>query len=154
MERYNGTGNGEDAGTAVAVDDLGNVYVTGYTSDESYLPHYGTIKYVPSGSDVRDVSGEGQRPSEFSLSQNYPNPFNPATSIKFVLSKSGEVKIEVFNILGQRVRTLVDQHLKPGHMVVDWDGKDDGGEEVSSGIYFYRLKAGDFTQTRKMVLLK
>jgi hypothetical protein len=106
------------------------------------------------GSEVREISDGQTRPSDFVLLQNYPNPFNPATNIEFVLSKSGQVKIEIFNILGQRIRTLVDEHLKPGHKVVDWDGRDDSGEEVSSGIYFYRLQTEDFTDAKKMLLLK
>ena len=92
--------------------------------------------------------------SSFHLYQNYPNPFNPNTSIEFLLSKSGQVKIEIFNILGQKVKTLVDQYLKAGHKLVDWDGKDNNGNDVSSGIYFYRLQAGDYVDTKRMVLLK
>jgi hypothetical protein len=90
----------------------------------------------------------------FSLDQNYPNPFNPTTKIEFVLSKSGQVRIEIFNILGQKVKTLVDQYLKAGHQMIEWDGKDESGEEVASGIYFYRLQAKEFTQTKKMVLMR
>jgi hypothetical protein len=90
----------------------------------------------------------------FSLDQNYPNPFNPTTKIEFVLSKSGQVRVEIFNILGQKVKTLVDQYLKAGHQMVEWDGKDDSGKEVTSGVYFYRLQAKEFTQTKKMVLMK
>lgn len=90
----------------------------------------------------------------FSLDQNYPNPFNPITKIEFVLSKSGQVKIEIFNILGEKVKTLMDQHLKAGRQLVEWDGKDESGEEVASGVYFYRLQTQDFTQTKKMVLIR
>jgi len=93
-------------------------------------------------------------PYTFSLSQNYPNPFNPTTNIEFELPRSGPVIIEIFNILGQKVRILVDDHMKAGHKLVDWDGKDKNGNDVSSGIYFYRLQAGNFSQARKMVLIK
>jgi len=106
-------------------------------------------------SDVKELPGsEDSRPSEFSLSQNYPNPFNPATNFQFTLSKSVHVKIEIFNIVGQNVKTLVDDNMTPGVYVVDWDGKDDKGNLVSSGIYFYRIQAGDFSDMKKMVLLK
>jgi flagellar hook assembly protein FlgD len=71
-----------------------------------------------------------------------------------VLSRSGQVRIEIFNILGQRVRVLVDQYLKAGHKLVDWDGCDDSDKEVSSGIYFYRIEADEFSQTKKMILLR
>ncbi len=90
----------------------------------------------------------------FSLDQNYPNPFNPTTKIEFVLSKSGQVRIDIFNILGEKVKTLMDQHLKAGRQLVEWDGKDESGEEVASGVYFYRLQTKDFTQTKKMVLMR
>jgi hypothetical protein len=97
---------------------------------------------------------EGQPIRGFTLDQNYPNPFNPTTKIEFVLSRSGQVKIEIFNILGEKVKTVVDQYLKAGHQMVEWDGKDDSGEEVAAGVYFYRLQTKDFTQTKKMVLIR
>jgi hypothetical protein len=97
---------------------------------------------------------QNESANAFQLYQNYPNPFNPTTNIEFLLSKSGQVRIEVFNILGQKVRTLVDEHLRAGYKVVDWDGRDDSGKEASSGIYFYRIKTSEFSQTQKMVLLR
>jgi parallel beta-helix repeat protein len=103
---------------------------------------------------VRDETGCREKPSAFSLYQNCPNPFNPTTNIEFDLPRSGPVRIEIFNILGQKIRTLVNEHMKAGHWLVDWDGKDDNGNDVSSGIYFYRLQAGEFTQTKKMILLR
>jgi len=106
------------------------------------------------GSGIEEEAEIATLLSSFALSQNYPNPFNPMTNIEFVLPKSGPVSIEIFNILGQKVRMLVDQHMKAGYKLVDWDGKDDNGNDVSSGIYFYRLQAGDFCQTKKMVLLR
>ena len=94
------------------------------------------------------------RPVSFSLKQNYPNPFNPETIIEYSLPKACHVEIVVYNILGQEVRTLIDEHQKPGRHRVRWDSKDEKGKEVSSGIYLYRIKAGEFWQTRKMVLLR
>ncbi|MCK4404029.1 MAG: T9SS type A sorting domain-containing protein [candidate division Zixibacteria bacterium] len=105
--------------------------------------------------DVREIhSSEEGRPSEFSLSQNYPNPFNPTTSFQLSLSKSVHVKIEIFNIIGQKVRTLLDEEMNPGVYMAEWDGEDEKGRSVSSGIYFYRVQAGDFSGMKKMVLLK
>lgn len=105
--------------------------------------------------DVREVqSSEESTPSEFSLYQNYPNPFNPYTNFRFTLATSAHVKIEIYNIVGQRVRTLVDVDMKAGVYVADWDGKNDKGKSVSSGIYLYRMQAGDFTDMKKMLLLK
>ncbi|UCB52968.1 MAG: T9SS type A sorting domain-containing protein [Candidatus Zixiibacteriota bacterium] len=90
----------------------------------------------------------------YQLSQNYPNPFNPTTSIEFVLPKSGEVRVDVFNILGQRVRALVYRDFTTGRHLTTWDGRDDSSEEVASGVYFYRLKSPDFVETRRMLLMR
>lgn len=93
-------------------------------------------------------------PKEFSLSQNYPNPFNPSTTISYALSQNAQVKLLVYNILGQKVKTLVDEYQAAGYKQVTWDGKNDQGQEVSSGIYFYKIEAGSFTKTAKMSMLK
>jgi hypothetical protein len=85
---------------------------------------------------------------------SYPNPFNPVTTISFALESESHVKMDVFNITGQLVSTLVDQHLEAGQHSVIWDSKDNSGQTVSSGIYFYRVQADEFSQTQKMVLLK
>ncbi|MGB2697326.1 MAG: T9SS type A sorting domain-containing protein, partial [Candidatus Zixiibacteriota bacterium] len=88
------------------------------------------------------------------LYQNYPNPFNPQTNIEFVLKESGQVKIEIFNILGQKVITLIDQYLEKGHKSISWVGRDNQAQKLSSGVYWYKIQAGNFTQTKKMLLLK
>ena len=93
-------------------------------------------------------------PSEFSLSQNYPNPFNPTTNIKYGISENARVSLVVYNILGQAVRTLVNAEQQAGYYSVVWDGMNDFGSKVSSGIYIYRMTAGNFTSTVKMNLLK
>jgi hypothetical protein len=93
-------------------------------------------------------------PATFALKQNYPNPFNPQTSIEFALPEGQMVSLEIFNILGQRVRTLVGGFRKAGTYTVVWDGANDVGSDVPSGIYFYRLAAGTFIRTAKMVLLR
>jgi hypothetical protein len=95
-----------------------------------------------------------QRPEEFDLRQNYPNPFNPTTVIRYALPKASGVKIEIYNVLGQKVRDLLNEEQEPGYKMIHWDGKDDNGNEVSSGVYFYRIEAGDFTKCKKMTLLK
>jgi ankyrin repeat protein len=104
--------------------------------------------------DVPDGEDLYQRPQEYWLSQNYPNPFNLSTKIEFTLPKSGFVSLNIYNILGRKVRTLVSGHSTSGYKSVLWDGKDDSGKEVASGIYFYRLRGGDFSETKKLVLLK
>ena len=93
-------------------------------------------------------------PKSFALQQNYPNPFNPTTNIVYELPVGAKVKLEVFNILGQKVRTLVNKDQAIGQHQIQWDGNDDLGLKVGSGIYIYRLDAGTFTESRKMLLLK
>jgi hypothetical protein len=105
--------------------------------------------------------GEGAPsiPVAFKLDQNYPNPFNPSTAIKFSLpARSGggylPTTLRVYNVLGQLVRTLVDEPMAAGTHEIIWDGKDDHGSQVASGIYFYKLRSGDYEDTKKMVLMK
>jgi hypothetical protein len=91
---------------------------------------------------------------ELSLFQNHPNPFNPSTTISFTLPAKTKTKLSIYNIEGRLVTTLVDGTLDEGFKEVAWDGKDGRGNQVSTGVYFYRLTAGDRTLTKKMVLLK
>jgi len=93
-------------------------------------------------------------PAEYTLSDNYPNPFNPATTIEYTLARQGHVEISVFDLLGRRVRTLVDGTRHAGAHSVDWDGLDDNGQPAATGIYFYRIETDQFSQTKKMMLLK
>lgn len=93
-------------------------------------------------------------PTDFSLKQNYPNPFNPNTTIAFQVAKTEKVTLTVYNLLGQRIRTLVDKHLEPGNYRAVWDGLNDRGYQMGSGVYIYRMSAGDFLQIKKMILLK
>jgi flagellar hook assembly protein FlgD len=91
---------------------------------------------------------------QFQLFQNYPNPFNPTTVVKFHLSYPGEVELKIYNLLGQQIEKLISEKLLPGEYRVEWDGKDDAGYSVSSGIYYYRLKVDDRSKTRKMLMIK
>jgi len=93
-------------------------------------------------------------PREYSLDQNYPNPFNPSTEIKFALPQASNVSLEIFNILGRRVTTLINDRLDAGYHSVTWDGINSKGQDVATGVYLYRLKAGDFVKSKKMLLLK
>jgi len=92
-------------------------------------------------------------PQDYSLN-NYPNPFNPETTIKYELPKQTYVKIEVFNILGQQIRTLINETQPAGCHQIKWNGRNYNGIRVNSGLYLYKLQAGDFTGIKKMVLLK
>jgi fibronectin type 3 domain-containing protein len=94
-------------------------------------------------------------PTEYAMGQNYPNPFNPTTSIRFALPAESTVRLEVYNMLGQRVATLIaDQYFSAGIFETVWNARDDAGHEVSSGIYIYRISAGDFTDLKRMILMK
>ena len=93
-------------------------------------------------------------PSSYALHQNYPNPFNPSTSISFALPEAAEVRLEVFNLLGQRVTTLLNQRLEAGNHTAEWNSQNELGQTVASGVYFYRLETPRFTESKKMVLLK
>ena len=93
-------------------------------------------------------------PGKFKLLQNYPNPFNKSTVIGFTLTQSDFVSLEIFDLLGRRIKTLVSERLPAGYNSVIWDGTDDSGEEVASGIYLYELKSGELTETQKLMLLK
>jgi hypothetical protein len=90
----------------------------------------------------------------YELKQNYPNPFNPTTKISFVIPNSDLVQMDIYNNIGQKVRNLVNRNYTAGAHEVIWDGRNDDGLQVPAGIYYYRIKAGDFQQTQKMLLVK
>lgn len=90
----------------------------------------------------------------YDLQQNYPNPFNPTTTIAYRIGKRQLVELTIFNIMGQKIRTLVSDFKNAGQYSIQWDGRNDKGAQVTSGVYFYNLKAGDFIKTNKMVLLR
>ena len=108
-------------------------------------------KYTINISDATGV--DASTPSAFSLGQNYPNPFNPTTTIPFTLYSSVHVGLVIYNIMGQRVTTVIDDFLNPGEHFVTWNGMDEQGKHVSAGIYLYQLQAGRHVETKKMLLL-
>lgn len=101
-----------------------------------------------------DDPGKPNLTEQFYLEQNYPNPFNPVTVISYYLPSDSEVQIEIFNLLGQNIRTLVNQRKAKGAHQIRWDGRNDAGNPVTSGIYIYRMKAGDYVSIKKMALLR
>ncbi len=111
----------------------------------------GSLNVVPNN--VKTVEGLSV-PTRFILHQNYPNPFNSETRIKYELPQSVRVMIKVINLLGKEVRTLVDQDKPAGYFEVAWDGKDNEGHRVSSGMYLYQIEAKDFKQIKKMLLVQ
>ena len=106
--------------------------------------------------DQRHVSGGEllRGISEYALSQNYPNPFNAQTTISYAIPTASHVSLKVFNVLGEEVRTLVDADQQANTYQVTWDGRDAGGKQVASGVYFCKLQAGSFEGSTKMVFMK
>ncbi len=169
-----------DGTQLIQIDDgpnslLGNVSLTGVAGDStggniltsSFMLDGGTHDIILAGDMVNidyvqliqekvvGLEDEANRLDGFSLAQNYPNPFNPTTTILYSLAKRSDISLKVYNVLGQTVRTLIpSQKQVAGQYQVVWDGRDDHGNSVATGIYFYRLKAGDFVKSRKMALLK
>jgi len=134
------------------VDATDGLYVTSSTppnNDPQNRDGY-TLKLIKDGI----LSVEGPAPAAFNLSQNYPNPFNPTTTISYALPKSSQVTLVVFDLLGNKVKTLVNESLDAGTYEMTWDATNDMGVQVPSGNYILKMVAGDFTQTRKMTLLK
>jgi hypothetical protein len=120
---------------------IGKVWDTNYQNDVGFW--YSTRVYV--GIEAND----DQLPRKFELFQNYPNPFNPVTNIKYAVPKLSQVRIEIYNILGQRVQTLLNEEKPPGFYVVDFDAS-----SLASGFYIYRMQAEGFVDIRKMIVTK
>ncbi len=99
-------------------------------------------------------NAENELPQHFELYQNYPNPFNSSTTIKYQLPEATSVKLDIYNLLGQRLRTLVDQFQMPGSYSINWDGTDDFKQLVTSGVYLYQLRAKNLSMTNKLILLR
>jgi flagellar hook assembly protein FlgD len=118
---------------------------------------YDLLLSIGSGTDVEEE--KGNIPSSFELEQNVPNPFNPSTTIRFSvpeMHQGAHVELTIYDLLGQKVRTLMDASVEAGVLEATWDGKDEAGREVSSGVYFYKLAidGGKWAETRKMVLIR
>ena len=161
-----------DGGGGLRVIDVSNPAApdeVGFFEDKARIFAYSVYilnnyAYVASGTPgiyifrndlITDITEEKyQLPSTFTLKQNYPNPFNPTTTIKYTLPKAFHVELSIYNTLGQKVRTLVKKQQFAGHYQVQWDGRDDKGKPVGSGMYLYRLQSGDYVEIKKMILLK
>jgi len=130
--------------------------LTGTLTFTSNDPNRGSLVLSLSG--VGDipvgVREDDEVPVEFALNQNYPNPFNPSTTIYFALPEKGDVTLEVYDLLGSEVRTLATGHHEAGYYRVEWDGTNNSGRFVTSGVYLYRLTAQGFVSTKKMILVK
>ncbi len=161
------SGPGNTFGIWLGVADAGDTYLDDgetHANQIAYWPWQGIFSYYPqriakihlsySSTSIEEQGSEKTTASNFSLYQNYPNPFNPTTMIKYVLPQPAKVEINVYNILGQKIKTLINAIQESGKYSVTWDGKDLKGRTVASGIYFYKMEAGDYTCVRKMIMLK
>lgn len=135
--------------SSVSIDQQSNI-VTFTSSD---LSNYYTLSATASVTGVDESTAETV-PTEFVLQQNYPNPFNPSTTIRFEVPVQSQVQLSVYNLLGQRIAVLLNENKAAGVYAVQWNGQDDHGRTVSSGIYLIKLDAGSQTQIRRMTLLK
>lgn len=163
IQRFNGNGNSEDEGFSIALDKWNNVFVGGRTRDSVNNFDYLLIKYGENLTEIKESKYE--LPEEFILYQNYPNPFsakggNPSTKIRFTIPSSslsfGEglrVRLVIYDVLGREVATLLDEYKPAGNYEIDFQ-PESGIQYPASGVYFYQLKAGDFIQTKKMILLR
>lgn len=130
----------------------------GFPSDtHTAAPFFDNVAVTVTGTSASPAPGGGivrtNLPLDFSLMQNHPNPFNPTTTIQFALPEQTQVTLTIFDVSGRKVRTLVNESRAANRHSVVWDGRDDRGQMVGSGVYFYKLDAGSFTQTRKMMRL-
>ena len=127
----------------------------GKISSANYIAYIGFWHPYPVGPGIEEDLLFGRSiPIVFSLSQNYPNPVTHTTTIKYGLPQETRVDVRVFNSAGQQIRTLVQENQQPGYYKVKWDLRGVSGDRLPSGVYFYRIRAGGFIRTRKMVILR
>jgi hypothetical protein len=143
--------SGGQSDDVYAADLNGDTYVDLIATDTQFDSVAVFMSRMPL---ILDVPGEQAIPTSFTLAQNYPNPFNPETRIEFSLPQAADVRVEVFNMLGQSVKVLVDEHLSAGTKEISWDGTNEEGKNVASGMYLYRVSTDRFSDTKKMVLLR
>jgi hypothetical protein len=150
-EGYSIGGSGEVASLRFKVLNEGPVSLTSRVLDVRDVENHPITCTFNKGVVVTSAG----TPKSFALLQNYPNPFNPETYISLALPVASPVSLRIYNVAGQLVKTLVDgEEMGAGVHVVRWDGRNNNGEEVASGIYFYKMSAGEFHATKKMVVTK
>ena len=159
-------GGGEEEGLSVIIDSS-NVVTVAYTAGWTGS---GEITFIATDQTATALSGsdnavftvepsvtiveEVEIPTVFTLHQNYPNPFNPVTTLRYDLPDNNHVKLTIYDLNGREINRLVNTDQPAGHKSVQWNATDMHGKPVSAGVYLYQIQAGEFVQTRKMVLLK
>ena len=139
--------------------DLVEEGITGITVDEELnkitgiVEHFSDVALAPKSAVITAVE-ENNLPGGFSLSANYPNPFNPETTISYILPEASKVQINIYNLLGQHVKTLVNEFKPVGDYSVQWDGTNDAGEKLTNGVYIYRMQAESFVESKKLMMIK
>ena len=146
----------EDESETIGID---YVYNEEYTITASEIVNETAIKFTTDQPSLVSVEGDKSnddlvKPVRYVLEQNYPNPFNPETKIGYSIPESGFVSLKIYNITGQLVRVLQEGNQLAGKYVRIWNGRNNAGNKLSSGVYFYQIQANDFIQTKRMILLK
>ena len=137
-----------------AATDIWGFGHTQVGEDADWIPPWPLPEEPLLVSDVEPNGRTANLPADFRLLPNYPNPFNPVTTIAYEIAKTSDVNLSVYNLLGQKIRTLVSVQKVAGSYSVQWDGRDNLGRKVASGVYLYKLTAGEFVQVNKMLLTK
>ena len=119
-----------------------------------YIPYQPFLTEAHQNTPLLAIENKGNLVERFSLNQNYPNPFNPTTTISYSIDKDSYVTISIFDISGKLITTVQNEYQTQGLHSISWNGSDYLGNKLGAGLYFYQVKSGDFSQTRKMVLLK
>jgi len=136
---------------ALTYEDM-NCEAAGNYDSTAYALVLGVCNYI--GLDLSQIENEASMPGSYYLLQNYPNPFNPITTLHYDLPENSFVNITIYDMLGRKVKTLINETQDAGYRSIIWDATDNNGEPVSAGIYLYQIQAGEYMQTKKMVLLK
>ena len=136
---------------ALTYEDM-NCEAAGNYDSTAYAMVLGVCNYI--GLDLSQIENEAGMPGRYSLLQNYPNPFNPTTTLRYNLPENSHVTITIYDMLGRKVKTLINETQYSGYRSIIWDAIGNNGERASAGIYLYQIQAGEYISTKKMVLLK
>ncbi len=155
-------GSGQDNGTGIALGSSGDIFITGRFEG---MAEFGGVALISMGlsdgfiselvdDEITAIGQEVETIPSFQLFQNYPNPFNPETAFRYNLPSTSNVQLSIYSILGHKIRTLIRTRQSSGDHQIKWDGRDDSGVQVSSGVYLFKLQAGSAVAVRKMLLIR